>query len=136
MTSLVTVDQLTDELSDSPFYKKIIDHIKELLGKLFDYLSTKSARYNNFIVQRDLKPLAELYIKGNKIIPEVKETLPEVKNSGNIFNQSEFSDLETDDFSFPNIEKQQEFENFFIEQLEADPTLTETEILNQFKNCH
>ena len=136
LTSLVTVDQLTDELSDSPFYKKIIDHIKELLGKLFDYLSTKSARYNNFIVQRDLKPLAELYIKGNKIIPEVKETLPEVKNSGNIFNQSEFSDLETDDFSFPNIEKQQEFENFFIEQLEADPTLTETEILNQFKNCH
>ena len=136
LTSLVTVDQLTDELSDSPFYKKIIDHIKELLGKLFDYLSTKSARYNNFIVQRDLKPLAELYIKGNKIIPEVKETLPEIKNSGNIFNQSEFSDLETDDFSFPNIEKQQEFENFFIEQLEADPTLTETEILNQFKNCH
>ena len=136
LTSLVTVDQLTDELSDSPFYKKIIDHIKELLGKLFDYLSTKSARYNNFIVQRDLKPLAELYIKSNKILPEVKETLPEVKNSGNIFNQSEFSDLETDDFSFPNIEKQQEFENFFIEQLEADPTLTETEILNQFKNCH
>ena len=136
LTSLVTIDQLTDELSDSPFYKKIIDHIKELLGKLFDYLSTKSARYNNFIVQRDLKPLAELYIKGNKIIPEVKETLPEIKNSGNIFNQSEFSDLETDDFSFPNIEKQQEFENFFIEQLEADPTLTETEILNQFKNCH
>jgi hypothetical protein len=136
LTSLVTVDQLTDELSDSPFYKKIIDHIKELLGKLFDYLSTKSARYNNFIVQRDLKPLAELYIKSNKILPEVKETLPEIKNSGNIFNQSEFSDLEIDDFSFPNIEKQQEFENFFIEQLETDPTLTETEILNQFKNCH